>query len=492
MGLGQGRSYYAVFTKMLVVTVSAMVMFAGVGVKVAKAAVPEKIKIGVVASQGRAAYKNAATVTFTATGSYRVLDTAALPGTDLIGEIKDGSEWQVAYLTTGIQVIIDGQPQRITTGPVAVREIRHSDADLVKLISYVANGSSKETTINKRYRGDMIFRINNGCLTGVNELPMDEYIYGVVPREMSNSWPIEALKAQALAARTYATANYGKRVAYGYDLLDTPDDQAYGGYNSEGAQATLAVQQTNGKIITFDGKPISAVYHSNSGGYTENNENVWDGTAISYLRAKADPYSLKCKFGTWSYDTVATGTDAKGRTGVQEKLKQIDSKFGTLATIQLSKYPSGRVKKVVISDTTGYTIEKSGSDFGKLFNPSFYTYLDESSFMSNFFDVSMGNAGSISITDASGKVSTVTGVGGMVAVNDDGSVSNLSNGGASFFGIGADGVSNTNVTPQNVVFTGHGWGHGVGMSQWGAYQMAKEGKSYQQIIEFYYTGVTVE
>lgn len=453
----------------------------------ANAAVPEKIRIGVVANTGSALYKNASMIKFTVQGEYQVFDLAALPGLDLMGEVQEGSSWQVAYLTTGIQVLRDGEPVGITAGPVAVREVSHSDGNLVKLLSYSANGAS-ETLINKRYRGDMEFRLGSGHLLGVNELPLEEYLYGVVPREMSSSWPLEALKAQALSARTYAVANYNKRLSLGFNLLDTPDDQAYGGYNSEGVQSTKAVQQTAGEIIVYEGKPISAVYHSNSGGHTEDNENVWNAPASPYLRGKPDPYSLKNRFGNWNYVTVSQGVDQLGRAGVEEKIKSIDPQFGTLAGFQLDKYPSGRVRKVVISDTSGYTIEKTGSEFGKLFNPNFYTFLNEESFMSNFFDIILGN--SFTVVDATRGPKTINSGMGLMAVNEEGSPAVIN--ASQVYAIGAEGTKEVDIFPGKITFAGHGWGHGVGMSQWGAYQMAVEGKEYQDIIKFYYTGVEIK
>lgn len=457
----------------------------------AEAAIPKTIRIGVIASTGKAAYKNAGIVKFTVQGNYQVIDAGALPPFNVLGDMEEGSSWQVAYLTTGIQVIRDGQPLIITPGPIVIQEKSHSGSNLVVLQSYTPNGSTTETAINKRYRGNMEFKLGSGYLTGINDLPLEEYLYGVVPREMSNNWPIEALKAQALAARTYAVANYNKRIALGFNLLDTPDDQAYGGYNSEGAQATQAVQETQGEIITYRGEPISAVYHSNSGGHTEDNENVWSGPALPYLRGKPDPYSLKCKFGSWTYETVATGTDALGRLGVQDKLRQIDPNFGTLADIELIKYPSGRVKKIIITDSAGYTIEKTGSEFGKLFNPSFYTYLNEQSFMSNFFSVEFLQQNSLTVVDAAGNTRSVTGQSGLMAVSGDGTVSSLDGGSAGVYGTDGTNTVKLTVFPEQIVFKGHGWGHGVGMSQWGAYQMAKEGKTYRDIITFYYTGVEI-
>ena len=106
-------------------------------------------------------------------------------------------------------------------------------------------------------------------------MPIEDYLLGVVPSEMPSKWNIEAHKAQAIAARSYAIANLGKRKHSGYDLKDTPLDQAYGGASAETPQTTRAVMQTRGIVLTYGGKVIPAYYHASSGGKTVSSGAVW-------------------------------------------------------------------------------------------------------------------------------------------------------------------------------------------------------------------------
>src|SRR5262249_55299463 len=109
----------------------------------------------------------------------------------------------------------------------------------------------------------------------VNYLDLEDYLLSVVPSEMPSGWPIEALKAQAISARSYAVSNLGKHGADGYDLKDNIEDQVYSGVKSEAESANLAVSSTQDLVLKYEGKPICAYFHSASGGGTETSENVW-------------------------------------------------------------------------------------------------------------------------------------------------------------------------------------------------------------------------
>lgn len=134
----------------------------------------------------------------------------------------------------------------------------------------------------KWYRGIVMIQNRNGKLTVINDLGLEDYIKGVVPAEMPSSWAGEAHKAQAIAARSYALANLGKRAKYGYDLKDTPEDQAYNGASAETAATNAAVEDTKGIVLTHNMKVITAYYSASAGGQT--NANNW-GTSLPYLRS---------------------------------------------------------------------------------------------------------------------------------------------------------------------------------------------------------------
>lgn len=127
----------------------------------------------------------------------------------------------------------------------------------------------------KWYRGHFKV-INDGLgLTVINDIPMEKYLQGVVPSEMPSSWEHEAHKAQAIAARSYAIANMGKRAKYGYDLKDTPEDQAYGGATAEKSNTNDAVTETANIVLVCQGKIVPAYYSASAGGRTNTGGQVW-------------------------------------------------------------------------------------------------------------------------------------------------------------------------------------------------------------------------
>lgn len=140
------------------------------------------------------------------------------------------------------------------------------------------------STKRRWYRGEFIVENKDGSLVVVNNLPIEDYLLGVVPSEMPSKWNYEALKAQAIAARSYAIANRGKRASRGYDLKDTPEDQAYGGASAETATTNSAVLETKGVVITYNQKVIPAYYSSSAGGHTVNAGAVWNRD-LPYLKS---------------------------------------------------------------------------------------------------------------------------------------------------------------------------------------------------------------
>ena len=132
------------------------------------------------------------------------------------------------------------------------------------------------STKRRWYRGEFIIENRGGKLVVINNLPLEDYLLGVVPSEMPSKRSYEALKAQAIAARSYAIANRGKRASRGYDLKDTPEDQAYGGASSETATTNSAVIETKGVVITYNQKVIPAYYSASAGGHTTNSGAVWN------------------------------------------------------------------------------------------------------------------------------------------------------------------------------------------------------------------------
>lgn len=136
----------------------------------------------------------------------------------------------------------------------------------------------------KWYRGFFILYNQGGSLTVINKVDIEDYIKGVVPSEMPSGWNYEAHKAQAIAARSYALANLGKRANHGYDLKDTPEDQAYGGASAESARTNKAVQETGGIVLIYNLKIIPAYYSASAGGQTSSSADVWTKN-LPYLKS---------------------------------------------------------------------------------------------------------------------------------------------------------------------------------------------------------------
>lgn len=158
-----------------------------------------------------------------------------------------------------IAIKIDGQYRKIKTDTIIIKPEENGYVSVKK----------------KWYRGHFKIINSGGALTVINDLPLELYIRGVVPSEMPSSWEHEAHKAQAIAARSYAVANMGKRAKYGYDLNDTPEDQAYGGASAETNRTNDAVTETEGIVLVCQGKIVPAYYSASAGGQTKDAGQVW-------------------------------------------------------------------------------------------------------------------------------------------------------------------------------------------------------------------------
>ena len=134
------------------------------------------------------------------------------------------------------------------------------------------------------YRGEFILTSYSNSVNLINKLPLETYLKGVVPSEMSSKWAPEALKAQAIASRSYAVANLGKRGSLGFDLNDTPQDQAYGGASAERDSSNKAVTETENIVLIHDKKVIPAYYCASAGGQTTNSGVPWSHN-LPYLKS---------------------------------------------------------------------------------------------------------------------------------------------------------------------------------------------------------------
>jgi len=327
----------------------------------------------------------------------------------------------------------------------------------------------------KNFRGTIHFkRYSDSDLTVINQLSLEEYLYGVLPREISGLWPMEAQKAQAVAARTYAIVNMNRHLNHGFDVCSTTHCQVYGGYDAEHVNSTKAVDQTKGKLLTFNGNPVTAFYHSNSGGRTENSENVWSN-ALGYIKGVDDPYSIGNPNDTWTF--VYTKQE------IEERLNARDLSVGTIRSITPIEYSiNGRVLKLeIIGSNNTIILEKD----------RIRNVLGYNNIRSTWFEIQGDSDSNISIITAQGTTETILSEKHIITSSGVQKITEPQNfkifDGSSYMTL----TDNSNAS-SNFVFTGKGWGHGLGMSQWGAKTMADRGYTYEQILLHYYTGVKVE
>ena len=209
----------------------------------------------------------------------------------------------------------------------------------------------------RRYRGSLLIKQKGRFLEVINELPLEEYLYGVIKWEISPDWPLVAVAVQAIAARTYALKKLETSLPENldYHLLSTDDDQVYGGVESEDPRARASVDSTRGNVIIYKGELIGAYYNACCGGYTASSADVW-GKAFPYLEARADPFCKESPYYEWKWKVEAE----KLRKLLREKgLSQLDK----LYRIQpLSFDESGRVKEMRIQYRGGEKYLK-GTEF---------------------------------------------------------------------------------------------------------------------------------
>lgn len=255
------------------------------------------------------------------------------------------------------------------------------------------------------YRGRVLLIPQGKGVTAVNYVDLEEYLYSVVGAEAVPSWHQEALKAQAVAARTYALYKRSTSGNSVYDLDTTTKTQVYKGLGSEYTTTHKAVNDTSGQVMTYNGKVILAVFHSSSGGHTENVEDIWV-SPLPYLRGVVD-YDQYSPVFNWS-KTVSAG-----------QLGRVVGGVGNLrAMIPQKTTPQGRVVTMkVVGDRTTKNVK--GTDLRQA--------LDLRS---------------------------------------------------TLFRVAVDGTT--------VQVSGRGFGHGLGLSQWGSFYLAENGVNYQQILAHYY------
>ncbi len=351
------------------------------------------------------------------------------------------------------------------------------------------------TTWSKKflyYGGFRFERIDGGDLTVVNILGLEDYVKGVVPIEMSDSWPLEALKAQAVAARSYALSLGSKHSKHHFDICAETDCQAYGGLNRAGANSNAAVDQTAGQVATYNGQIAHTCYYASNGGASENSSVVYETSQSNhpYLIGKADPYEGNAPIPDYSWSRSFSSAT------LVSKLRGLGYNVGgaitSIAVTALTEM--GNPKMVTFTDSNGksYSISTKYVIQKMLYLPSYRYGFDTVAqtvpvpTWSINGSQSVGNIIGLYAIDGNGNVTVVD---SSAYVITDSGVVQAGQGGTSGGSLGS--LSSTTGSGGMFTFVGKGSGHNVGMSQWGAYAMAQQGYTYLDILQFYYTGITV-
>lgn len=362
------------------------------------------------------------------------------------------------------------------------------------------NGWGDETATwfkGYQYSGGFEYpRTTGGYLSVINVVDLEAYVKGVIPYEMVGDWPIAALEAQAVCARTYACSHSKHLKSYGFDVCNTTDCQVYYGLGNRSIAPTKdsnrAVDNTEGERLYYDGYLVQdAVYHSSNGGATEDAKTVW-GTAKGYLIGKEDPYEKETSIPNYEWSVTYT---AEELTWI---LEQKGYDVGRVKDVYISQYtPMGNVEKITIEGTNG-TQTVSGDTCRTIFYSSTYG----KSVKSLRFDINGSkSAGStLYVNDTDHKFDDLNGISVIAA---SGALRTLD--GSSFTILSASGTSTVQAVGSTVKpsssgsgkkgtfsITGTGNGHNVGLSQYGAKAMAELGYDYVDILEFYYTDITIQ
>jgi len=292
------------------------------------------------------------------------------------------------------------------------------------------------------YPGDIEFIAKGGNVQIIVHVYMEDYMRGVLPYEMDNSFPLEALKAQAVAARTYALKKMSAQAAT-YDVVDTTSDQVYNGTPAGNERCVQAVQETSGIVGTVNGEYMASYYTASNGGQTESVANAWGSGSYSYLQIKDDPYDLK-----------NSASIAKSVTFYRDGTTSVPALTELLRTEAAAQLGIG------YADITGISFVMPHTP--KYDEPSrVYTKVD--------VGVTIAGYGSHTVTlDYFNQIEGLCGLSINVLKNE---------------------VLSVTETVGGYKLTARRFGHGVGMSQRGAQQMGKDGLTYDQILQFYYPGL---
>ncbi|MFZ5943316.1 MAG: SpoIID/LytB domain-containing protein [Bacillota bacterium] len=417
-------------------------------------------------------------------GNYQLIDYQTQSN---MGEAPAGTTWRISPVGKGsLQLILNGQPLPKLAGPLVI--LRPHDISQLNIFKFQG----------KRYRDSVLIENKDGKLNVINLISVERYLYGVLGAEMGANAPDEALKAQAVVSRTYALY-YKEHPQLSYDVGTDTTWQVYGGYDMEllsGERVKNAVDSTRGQVIYYDGKIIQAFFHANSGGYTENSENVW-WAYIPYIRAVAAPedtYALHypVQEGGWPANTYQW-TKTFNKEELQRQLLAYSKDYpdnalnvGEITDIKYSHFsinPFSSPRQYMNVNTSSLRVtelEIIGTKGNKtFFRDGIRRVFDlRSSKFNLYFD------STVKIISSIGQ-NIVNSTQDIYALGLNG-IQRVSGSDSEYYVQDIDGLKTIPKEFKSIIFNGNGYGHGLGMSQWGARGLAAQGKNYLQIISHYY------
>jgi len=347
---------------------------------------------------------------------------------------RGGESW--VFAAAGAGEVVGRGPGGRTIGPTS---------SLIRV--QVPGGQEPVTIAGKPYRGGALIRPGNGGgVTAINIVELETYLLGVVPLEIGARPPeeLEAVKAQAVAARTYAVGHLSGRESLGFDFYATIADQVYGGAAAEHPTTSRAVRETAGEIVTYRGNPILAYYHSTCGGRTAAIEEVWPRAPVPYLKSVSDEvegqkgkyYCETSRRFRWDVSWAGQALrETLARTLAARAGRSQPEPIGKVRGIEVEgRTQSGRARRLVVETDAGrYTVP--GDSIRRVLEPAPGQMLNSTLFV-------------LDAKEEGGEVAELRARGG-------------------------------------------GWGHGVGMCQVGAMGRARAGQDYRKILTTYYQGTEI-
>ena len=365
-----------------------------------------------------------------------------------------------------------------------------------------------------KYRGGFTYqRVGGGNLTVVNVVELEDYVKGVVCYEMGREWPLEALKAQAICARTYALKRLNYHGSLGFDVCNTDYCQVYRGAGSNrtdygpSAVSDQAVEETAGEVLWYKNTLADTFFSSSHGGASESAYYIW-GTSMEkypYLCGVTDPYEEtiadKNSYSSWTvtYSASALAKRLQGYGyGTNTSIDHLELTYSELGNVIKVKVAYANGQSNTITPRTSPGIRSAFGVNSIRFTVNGQTVQEGSgSKPAAGGGYAINGTGSLSSLEG---LYTISGSGTTEKVGEDlyvisgtGKTSKLEEGSGSNENTGGtnQGGGTVTVSGNSYVFTGSGWGHQVGMSQYGANAMARLGFSYDEIVEFYFPGTQV-